>query len=75
MQWGNFRRSSNVEVAQRGSGGGGFRIGGGKLGIGAVVIVLLASWGLGIDPSVLLSALNGDSGPSQSYTELPRPRL
>ena len=57
MQWGNFRRSSNVEIAERGSGGGGgFRIGGGKLGIGAVVIVLLASWGLGIDPSVLLRA-------------------
>ena len=26
-----------------------------------MVIVLLASWGLGIDPSVLMSALNGDS--------------
>ena len=69
MQWGNFRRSSNVEVAQGGAGGGGFRIGGGKLGIGAVVIVLLASWGLGIDPSELIGALNGDSTPGQSTTE------
>ena len=80
MQWGNFRRSSNVEVAERGSGGGGgFRIGGGKLGIGAVVIVLLASWGLGIDPSVLFGALTGEgtggysdspsSPQTQSYNE------
>ena len=81
MQWGNFRRSSNVEIAQRGSGGGGggFRIGGGKLGIGAVVIVLLASWGLGIDPSVLMGALTGEdtggysdspsSPQTQSYNE------
>ena len=73
MQWGNFRRSRNVEIARggggRGSGGGGFRMGGGKLGIGAVVIVLLASWGLGIDPSVILGALTGDGGSGQSYTE------
>ncbi|HXU58631.1 MAG TPA: neutral zinc metallopeptidase [Verrucomicrobiae bacterium] len=68
MQWGNFRRSRNVEIA-RGGGGGGFRMGGGKLGIGAVVIVLLASWGLGIDPSVILGALTGDGGSGQSYTE------
>ena len=44
-------------------------MGGGKLGIGAVVIVLLASWGLGIDPSVILGALTGDGGSGQSYTE------
>ena len=31
MQWGNFRRSSNVEVGPGSGGGGGFRIGGGKL--------------------------------------------
>jgi uncharacterized protein len=70
MQWGNFRRSSNVEEGTSlGGGSGGFRIGGGKLGIGAVIIVLLASWGLGIDPSVLLGALNGDGSPTQSYPD------
>jgi uncharacterized protein len=70
MQWGNFRRSRNVEIGSSGGGGGGgFRMGGGKLGIGAVIIVLLASWGLGIDPSELIGALNGEGTPGSSYTE------
>lgn len=61
MRWENFRRSSNVEQGRR--GGGGLRVGGG-LGIGAVIVILLASWGLGIDPSVLIAALtDSSSGP------------
>ncbi len=35
-------------------GGGGFR-GGGKLGIGAIVVIGLLSWALGIDPRILLT--------------------
>jgi predicted metalloprotease len=55
MRWENFRRSSNVE-----QGRGGFRIGGG-VGIGAILLILLASWGLGIDPRVMIAALTGGS--------------
>ena len=68
MRWGDFRRSSNVEEGQSGGYGapsGGFRLGGGRLGIGAIVIILLASWGLGIDPRIMLDALM--NGGSQSY--------
>jgi predicted metalloprotease len=53
----DLRSSDNIED-RRGdanSGGGGFQIGGGKLGIGGVVAVLLISWALGINPQTLLS--------------------
>jgi predicted metalloprotease len=56
-----MRRSSNVEDArgQRASGGGLGGLGGGgrgglKLGLGGIVLALLASWLLGIDPRVAL---------------------
>ena len=35
-------------------GGTGFGIGGGKLGIGTVIVLGLLGWALGIDPSVLI---------------------
>jgi len=57
MRWDDLRTSENVED-RRGEGGGfgggtGFGIGGGKLGIGTVILGLLG-WALGIDPSVLI---------------------
>ena len=70
MRWDNFRRSGNVEEGESGGIGapsGGFRIGGGRLGIGAIVVILLVSWGLGIDPRVLIDAItNGGTG-QESY--------
>jgi predicted metalloprotease len=70
MRWDNFRRSSNVEQGESGGSGmpsGGFRLGGGRLGIGAIVVILLLSWGLGIDPRVLIDAItNGGTG-QESY--------
>ena len=75
MRWDNFRRSTNIEQGQSGGdaglGGGGFRVGRGHLGIGAVVAILLASWGLGIDPTVLLQALSNGEVPGQSSTGNP----
>lgn len=56
------RESENVED-RRGSGGG-FSIGGGSLGIGGVVLALIASYFFGIDPSALLGMLQGN--PSQA---------
>jgi predicted metalloprotease len=69
MRWQGGRESENVEDRRGqgggGSGGGGFgggfggrgggiRIGKGGLGIGGVVVVLLVSMVLGVDPTVLL---------------------
>ncbi len=62
MRWQGGRESENVED-RRGQGGGGFggggrggiRIGKGGLGIGGVVVLLLVSVVLGVDPTVLLN--------------------
>ncbi len=60
MRLGDERQSSNVED-RRGSGGGGISLGGGSLGIGGVVVAIIAAYFFGIDPSVLLS----QGGPAQ----------
>jgi predicted metalloprotease len=56
MRWRTGRRSTNVEDyrGRRMAGGAGA-----KLGAGAIIIALLASWALGIDPRVLLGVLEG----------------
>lgn len=61
MRWEGNRESDNVED-RRGDdfgGGGGFGIGGGSIGIGTVVIALVASYFLGINPLSVLSMLSG----------------
>lgn len=63
MRLDNERESENIED-RRGAGGasgglGGLNLGGGRLGIGGVLIALAASWYLGIDPSTMLSLLSG----------------
>jgi predicted metalloprotease len=83
MRWQGRRQSSNIEDKRDGGGMGGFggagpRIGmsmpggrrGGGLSIGAVVIVLVVSWFLGINPLTLLGGLEGgDTGGSPFATE------
>lgn len=67
------RQSENVED-MRGAGGG-FPIGGRGLGIGGVVLALVASYFFGIDPSFLMSVLGGGGGPSEpSASSAPAPR-
>jgi uncharacterized protein len=58
MRWDDFRSSDNVEDRRGGGGGGGFGIpmGGGGLGIGAIIVLTLAGWALGIDPRILIGA-------------------
>ena len=63
------RQSSNVED-RRGSGGG-FAVGGGSLGIGGVVLALIAAYFFGIDPSALLQ---GGGGTTSSEVAGPAPR-
>jgi len=66
MKWEGQRESDNVEDA-RGGGGGpgiGLPIGGRGLGLGGIVIALIASWVLGINPLTLLGALEGGGAPA-----------
>lgn len=61
MRWEGNRQSSNVE--DRRAGGGGFRIGGGRgIGLGTIVVVLIAGWIFGINPLTLLSVFGGGTG-------------
>ncbi|MFG1303522.1 neutral zinc metallopeptidase [Xanthobacter autotrophicus] len=69
MRWDDFRSSDNVEDRRGDGGGGGFRMPGGRggLGIGTIIIVGIVGWALGINPAVLiggLEAINGMSGGS-----------
>lgn len=64
MLWRGGRRSDNVED-RRGGGGfsGGGRMGGGGIKVGGfgLVIILLVGWFFGVDPTALLSQLDGGS--------------
>ena len=60
MRWGDMRRSENVEdrsgMRPRGGGIGG---GGMKLGLGGIILVLIASVLLGVNPFTLLGGMSG----------------
>ena len=67
MRWEGERQSDNVEDrrAGGGGGGGGFGFGGRTIGIGTIVIALLA-WGVfGINPLTTISVLGGGGGAPQ----------
>jgi hypothetical protein len=68
MKWGGNRQSDNVED-RRGSGGssgGGF--GGRSIGLGSVVIALVASVFFGVNPLTVLNILSGGSPEPQSQS-------
>ncbi len=48
---------NSIRVRREGSGGGGFPGGGGKLGCGAIVLVLIGALVFGIDPAQMLGTL------------------
>ena len=67
MKWEGNRESENVEDRRDedgGDGGGGFGFGGRSVGIGTIVIALVGSYFLGINPVTLLNMLSGGSGPA-----------
>jgi predicted metalloprotease len=69
MRLDQLPRSDNVED-RRGEDGGGFRIPGGRggMGIGTIVVLGLIGWWLGIDPSILIGGadiLSGGGGSQQ----------
>ena len=56
MRWEGERTSDNVEDRRA---GGGLPVGGRGLGLGSIVIALLASWLFGINPMTVLGLLGG----------------
>ena len=66
MRWEGQRESDNVEDRR---GMAPARIGGGKLGVGGIVLVLAVSYFTGINPLTLIDILNG----TQSMTESSSP--
>ncbi len=80
MKWENNRQSDQIEDrrAQGGMGGlgGGRRVGGRGLGVGTIVIALLAGWIFGINPLTILGVLGGGadlSAPSAQMESAPGP--
>jgi hypothetical protein len=76
MRWDDFRRSDNVEDDREGGGGGGgfgggfgLPIGGGGLSIGAVLVLGVIGWALGIDPSLLIGGAEILSGGGSHYQQ------
>jgi predicted metalloprotease len=69
MDWQRMRRSQNVEY-RRGHRGFGGRAG---LGFGGLIVVLVLSWLMGVNPLYLLSMLQegGEGPPAQIQTEPP----
>jgi predicted metalloprotease len=71
VKWEGQRQSDNVED-RRGEGGGrggGFRVGGGRgIGLGTIVIALVAGWIFGINPLTLLGVLGGGGGVIEAPT-------
>ncbi len=66
MKWEGNRQSDNVEDARGGRGGGG-RLGGGRgIGLGTVVVALVAGWIFGINPLTVLGLLGGGSPTAQT---------
>lgn len=70
MKWDGNRESNNVED-RRGNSGSGLPILGSKLGIGTVIVALVASYFLGINPLTLLSMLSGGEAPVISQSQAP----
>ncbi len=87
MKWEGNRESDNVEDRRGendggngdngggGGGGGGFGFGGRSIGIGTIVVALLGSYVLGVNPLTLLNVLSGGGGQlsTQHTQQTPHP--
>jgi predicted metalloprotease len=78
MRWEDLEQSSNIEdrrgESYGGGGGGGMPVGGGGLGIGAIVVLGLVGYALGIDPRLLIGGaeiLSRGGGYEQQYRPAP----
>ncbi|HEX6363756.1 MAG TPA: neutral zinc metallopeptidase [Albitalea sp.] len=66
MRWEGNRESQNVEDARGMGRGGGFRIGGGSLSLGSIVIAVIAGWIFGINPLEILGLMSSGGGAPQT---------
>ena len=64
MRMDDYRNSDNVEDRRGSRGGGGLRLGGGRMGLGTIAIALVASYFLGVNPMTVLSMLSGGGMPA-----------
>lgn len=71
MRWQGERESENVEDRRGAGGAGGLPFGGRSIGIGTVVVALVASYFLGVDPSTVLGVLGGVQGPQTAQVGAP----
>jgi uncharacterized protein len=72
MKWEGQRQSENVE--DRRSGGGGFGLGGGRsIGLGSIVVALVAGWIFGINPLTILGVIDGGGAPTSQQAPAQRP--
>jgi len=73
MKWEGNRQSDNVEDRRDDGpsmGGGGFSFGGGRsIGVGTIVIALVAGWVFGINPLTILGALSGGGLPEEPVAQ------
>ncbi len=79
MKWDGNRQSDNVEDRRsEDGGGGGFRVGGGggrSIGLGSIVIALVAGWAFGINPLTILGVISGgDMAPTPVTQQAPAHR-
>ncbi|MEO6361659.1 MAG: neutral zinc metallopeptidase [Caldimonas sp.] len=67
MRMDGQEESSNVEDVRgrSGGGGGGFGFGGRSIGVGSVVVAVVAGWIFGINPLTLLGLVGGSDGGGQ----------
>lgn len=77
MKWQGNRESDNVEDRRAGSGmpSGGRRLGGRGLGLGTLVIALVAGWVFGINPLTVIGVLGGLDGGAPTAEQVPAQRL
>src|SRR5215213_10467176 len=74
MRWENFRMSDYVDDRRGGGGGGGIPMGRGGLGIGAMIVLGIVGWALGIDPRILISGVEMMAGGGSPQYEQASPR-
>ncbi|MDG5974688.1 hypothetical protein H010_05447 [Hydrogenophaga taeniospiralis CCUG 15921] len=68
MKWENNRQSDQVED-RRASSGGGRRTGGRNIGLGTIVVALIAGWIFGINPMTILGFLGGTGELAPTQTQ------
>ncbi len=78
MKWENNRTSDQIEDRRASPGGGMFggggrRVGGRGVGLGTIVIALVAGWIFGINPLTILGVLGGGGGELIAPTEQSAP--